>query len=97
LLKKDHLRKRLVATCTKGTGHEWAPDRFVYGVPAFADWRWGSLTAVLEKLLQLKSVLRLARNPRRFLRPDGPAMPGSSAEQLDETLSVPVLTATIRS
>ncbi|OLP77241.1 hypothetical protein AK812_SmicGene42716 [Symbiodinium microadriaticum] len=66
LLHEDHLRQRLVATCIKGTPFEWLEEHFQKGVPQPIEWRWGTVTAIVEHVLSVRSAIQAIWNPAVF-------------------------------
>ena len=66
MLHADHLRRRFVATCVRGTPFAWLADSFEKGVAKPAEWRWGTITAIVPHILSLRNALQATWSPGLF-------------------------------
>ena len=94
LLHEDHLRQRLVATCIKGTPFEWLEEHFQKGVPQPIEWRWGTVTAIVEHVLSVRSAIQAIWNPAVFGK--GESEERERTEGAD-ALNVDTITEAVRS
>ena len=49
-------------------GTRWSHMEFAFneGCPSFAEWRWGTIGQVLDRILQVLPTLRLVWDPGKF-------------------------------
>ncbi|CAE7204740.1 unnamed protein product [Symbiodinium sp. CCMP2592] len=87
LLHADHLRDRFLGTCVVGRFAWMKPQVRKLAEPAL--WRWGTVAAVLQRLMKTKAVLQAAWSAENFSRQDESGM--------DSELDVNAVTAAIRS
>ena len=92
LISAGHLRQRFVALCVKGTRFEWLEKVFDKGMPKPADWRWGTVCAVLPQILSLKHALQAVWNPGLFAKKTD-----DRGEEEKDTLNLDTLTSAIQS
>ena len=66
LLHHDHLRQRIVGLLMVGT--RWSHMEFAFkrGCPKHAEWRWGTIGELLDRILQVLPTLRLVWDPAKF-------------------------------
>ncbi len=81
LLHYAYLRERLVETCLQGRSRE-ASEILDLGVPMLAEWRWGTLATVLERVLSIETALRSYFSRVRFVAGlrSGPVNPEDTVE-----------------
>ena len=66
LLHHDHLRHRIVALLMLETRWSHMEFAFQQGCPKHAEWRWGTIGQVLDRILQVLPTLRLVWDPAKF-------------------------------
>ena len=101
LLHEDHLQRRLVAFCVRGTPFAWLEESFQKRVPNPAEWRWSTISAIAPHILSLRTALEAVWNPALFQQKsddnqqqqDGHAGAGREAV----TVSVDAITQAIQS
>ena len=69
LLHDKHLQKRLIATCVLNTPWAWLANKFDVGAQKAAFWRWGTVHAILPKILAVKRLLQNVWDPNKFGNP----------------------------
>lgn len=89
LLSKQHLLKRLIATCIEGTPLASLKGIFEKTVPSIAKWRWGTICKTLPAVLSVFKPLKMVWNAEKFQqRPrtsgDAAADAGDGAEQEED-------------
>ena len=92
LISAGHVRQRFVALCIKGTRFEWLQKVFDKGMRKPADWRWGTICAVLPHVLSLKYPLQAVWNPALFAKKGD-----ARSEEEQESLNLDILTSAIES
>ena len=94
LLHHDHLRKRYVDKCIRGSRFAHRASTFANAVPNPAKWRWGIVVNTLRKMLPMRLVLQATWRPDAF---SGDARAGNEHDGPGDKLDVKLLTKTIRS
>ena len=80
LLHHPHLRKRLIATCVLDTPWSWLQFKLQNGVAKPALWRWGTVSAIIPKILDVKHLLQQVWNPQKFSMAANQAQEEAEAE-----------------
>ena len=58
LMHHNYLREKFIAVCIRNTRNSWMESRFQKGLPKYAEWRWGSIVAVLKKFCPCRNFCR---------------------------------------
>lgn len=96
LLSKDHLRRRMVASCFTEQ-HSALAWLFDSGVQNPAQWRWGQIVDTLPKILKVKAALQVGWNDHAFKNISGNASDAFLSEEDSKVLDLGAVTRAVRS